>query len=169
MLSQRFWHLKYSIPVHFTLLSSSLHFGICSISVLCILFCFPYPYILASAIFAFCISEFSFLVSAYWQLQYPSSINLTLLALVLHISICSIWPLYISLCFPPLCIFLSALFHFSIFYCASLVSAYWHLQYFSSVYLTLPSSFIHIDIFSISVLYISLWFPYLCILTSAVF
>ena len=67
----------------------------------------------------------------------------------MHIDICIISVLYIWFWFPYLCILTSAVFQFCIFDFAFLFSAYWHLHYFSSVYLT--------------------FFPRLCILKVALF
>ena len=130
------------------MVASSLHIDIFSILTVCILICFPFLSILASAVFQFCIFDFAFFISAYWHLHYFSFVYLT--------------------CFDLLCVLTSAVFEFYILL-SLLVSAYWHLQYFSSVCFTLRSSFVLIDICSISVLYILLRFPRLCILISAVF
>ena len=101
---------------------------------------------------------------------------------------CSVWVLDIWLSFPPLCTLaltvsqlcillcllrlftlVSSAFQFCIIYYACLVSAYSHLQYFSSAYFTFLSSSPHINLCSISVLYIFVSFFCLCILTSGVF
>ena len=77
-----------------------------------------------------------------------SVLHFTLLAPSLDIYICSLEVLYILVCFPCLCIFTSAVFQFRRFDFAFLLSAYWHLQVFNSLYLT--------------------FFPRLCILIYAV-
>ena len=104
-----------------------------------------------------------------FYLQTFSSVYFTLLSSFLHIDSYSISVLHIWLCFDWLCILTFAVLELPIYNFAFLFSAYWHLQYFISVYLSLISSSLHIDIPSISVLHIWLWFPCLCILTSAVF
>ena len=110
-----------------------------------------------------------------------------LLSSSLHIDICSISVLYISVCFDcfhmltsllfKLCVLLSfsrfytlrsVVFQFCILYFAFLVSTYQLLHYFSSVYFTLLSSSVHISICSIIVLCILLFFLPQLILTSAV-
>ena len=100
----------HSISITHILLSSSLHIGICSISVLYNLFCFLPLCILKSAVFQFCIFYFAFLVCAYWHLQYLSFIDFTLFSLSMHIGICSISIRWTLLCFPCLCILTSAVF-----------------------------------------------------------
>ena len=149
-------HLQYFSSVYFTLLSLSLHVGICNVSVLYILLYFPSWCILASAIFQFCIFYFGFLVSAYWYLQYFSSVDFSLLSSSLHIVSWSIWVLYTLPWFSRLCILTSAVFQFCIFYFDFLVSGYWCLHYFGSVCFTLLSPSLHIGIHSISVLYFTL-------------
>ena len=210
------------------MLSSSLHINICCLSILYILVCFPRlcistaavpyfcifdfafflsaywhlqffssvcltwftrPCLLLSPVFAVCIFHFTFFVFAYWLLQYFSSLFLKMLRLSLHYEICGISFLYTWLCFPCLCILTdicsilvlyilfcfrpvsiltSAVFQFCIFQFAFLVSACKQLQYFSSAYLTLLASSLHIHIYSISFLWISFCFDCLCILKSAV-
>ena len=147
-LVSAYWHLQYFSSVYFTLLSSCLDIDVCSISVLCILLCFPRTYILTSAVFQFCMFYFAFLVSAYWHRQYFSSV------FYFACLVSAYWQLQ---CFS------------SVFYFTFLVASYWHLQYFSSVYFTLLSSSLHIGTCSISVLYFSLSFPRLCMLASAAF
>ena len=168
-LISAYWHLQYFSSVYLTLSSSFTHIDICSISVLNIWLWLPYLCILTSAVFQINIFYFAFPVSAYWHLQYFSSAYLTLLSSSFHIDICRISVLYTSHCFPPLWILASALFQSFIFYFSFLVSANWHLQFFSSVYFTLLSSSLHISICSISVLYISLFCLRVCILASALF
>ena len=124
---------------------------------------------LTSVVFQFCIFYFAFFVSAYWQLHCFSSVYFTLRLPSVHISICNISVLYVSLFCSCLCILASTLFQFFIFYFAFLISAYWHLQYFRSPYFPLLSSSLHIDISSVLVLQILPCFPRLCISTSAVY
>ena len=168
-LISAYWHLQYFSSVYLTLPSSFMHIEICNISLLNIWFWFPYLCILTSAVFQINIFYFAFPVSAYWHLQYFSSAYLTLLSSSLHIDIYRISVLYTSHCFPPLWILASTLFEFFISYFAFLVSEYWHLQYFSSVFFTLLSSSLYISICSILVLYISLFCLRVCIFTPAVF
>ena len=149
---------------------------------------FPCLCLLTPVIYQFCIFNFAFLVSAYWDLLYFSSVYFYLISSSLHIYIYSTSVLFISLCFdclwilksavfkfyiffslPPLWILTSTLFQFSIFYFAFLVCKYWHLQYFSSVYFTLLFSSLHFAICSTSLLYNLLSFPRTRILTCSVF
>ena len=157
-----------------------MHIAICGISVLYILLGFPRLCILISAVFQLCRFYFAFLVSAFWYLQYFSFVDFTLLSSSLHIVSWSIWPLYTLLFFPHLCILTSAVFQICVLLCLPrfciltgsvfqfCILLYfprlfcWHLEYFSSVFLTLVSSSLHIGICSISVLYILLCFPRLC-------
>ena len=96
-------------------------------------------------------------------------LNFTLVSSSLHIHVCNVSAFYLFFFVARPSILTSAIFQFCIFYFAFLVCTYWHLGYFISVYFTLLSSSLHIDICSISVLYILLCFPSLCILASAVF
>ena len=165
-----------------------MHIGISSILVLFNLLCFPRLCILASRVFQFCILYFASVTSPCRHLKYFSSVYFTLLSSPGHIDICSISVLYILLCFTRLCILTSAVFYFCIFDFTFLISAYWymqflcpescvpclvseysHLKYFNSWYFSLLFSFLHIEIWSISVRYIWLYFDHLCILTSVVF
>ena len=149
--------------------SSPLHIDVCRISVLYILLCFHGLSILTSAVFQFCIFSFAFFVSAYWELQYLSSVYFTLLSSSLYIDICNISVPYTLLCFPRLCIFASAVFQFFIIYFTFVISGFWHLQTLSSLYFTLLSWSVDIDICRLWVLYILLCFLGLWILTSADF
>ena len=157
--SPHIWHLHYFILLYFTLLFSSLHIDICSISVLHNLLCFLCLSFLTSAVFRFCRFYFVFFVSAYWQMQYISSVYFTLLSTSLNIGIWSISFLDVLLYFLRFCILTPTVFQFWIFYFSFFVPAYWHLQCFSSIDLTLVSSSLYINICSISVLYISPCFP----------
>ena len=150
----------------------------------CVLLCLPHLYIFLGAVFYLCIFYYACLVSANWHLQYFSSVYFNLVSLSLHIGICSISitllsssfhldissvpVLYISFYFPRLFILTSAVFLFSIFYFAFPFCAYYHLQYFSSVHFNFLSSSLLICICIISLLYILLYFPHLCILASVV-
>ena len=118
-----------------------------SVSVLYILFCFLCLWVFPSALFQFCRFYSAFLFSAYWHLLYFNSGNFTLLYSSLHINICSILFLYIWLCFPCLCILISAVF----------------------LDLVLVASSLHIHICSILTLCILVCFRCLCIMTSEVF
>ena len=96
---------------------------------------------------------FACFVSGYWHLQSFSSVCFSLPPSSLHIDIFSISIPYIWFCIPCLCILSSAVIYFCVFDLVSLsllidiwvyqfwifdfaflVSAYWHLLYFSSVY-----------------------------------
>ena len=110
--------MQYFSSVYFTFVSLCLYTEIPSISVL-------YFTLLAS-----------FLHTDRCSISF---LYFTLLSSSLHIDICSISIMYFLLCFLHLCIFASAVFQFRIFYFAFLVSAYWHLQSFSCVYLTLST------------------------------
>ena len=149
------------------MVSSSLHIDVCSFSVLYNLLSFFRLSILTSAVFSsvyFTLLYSSrhidiFIFSVLYFTSFASSLHIdicnisvlrfTLLALSLDIYICSLAVLYILVCFPRLCILTSAVFQFRRFDFAFLLSAYWHLHVFSSLYLTC--------------------FPRLCILISAVF
>ena len=168
-LVSAYWHLHYFIFLYFTLLFSSLHIDICSISVLHNLLCFLCLSFLTSAVFRFCRFYFAFFVSAYWQMQYISSVYFTLLSTSLNIGIWSISFLDVLLYFLRFCILTPTVFQFWIFYFSFFVPAYWHVQYISSVYFTLLSTSLNIGICSISVLYILRCYPHPCILASAVF
>ena len=113
-----YWHMQYFSSVYFTFVSLCLYTEIPSISVL-------YFTLLAS-----------FLHTDRCSISF---LYFTLLSSSLHIDICSISIMYFLLCFLHLCIFASAVFQFRIFYFAFLVSAYWHLQSFNCVYLTLST------------------------------
>ena len=157
------------------MLSSCLHIDICSNLGLYIWLYFPSLCILTSASFQFCIFNFAFLVSANWHLQYFSSafyfacfvsgywhlqsfisVCFSLPPLSLHIDICNISIPYIWLCFPCLCILIYAVIQFCIFDFTFLVSTYSDLYYFNSLYVTLPSLSLQIDICSISLLHFTL-------------
>ena len=173
-----YWHLQYLSSLYFKFLWLFLHTDNSSVLFLYIWLCFSCLCILTVPVFQFCIFYFAFLVSVY----FISSVSL------LYIEICSILVLYLLLSFPCLGILTSTVFQFFIllcllriciltaagfksliFYFAFLVYAYWRPRNFSSIYFTLLSSSLHIDTCSNSVFYISLCFPCLCILTSAVF
>ena len=198
-------HLQYFSSVYFTLLSLSLHVGICNVLVLYILLSFPSWGILASAVFQFCIFYFDFLVSGYWCLHYFGSVcftllspslhigihsisvlYFTLLASFLHIDICSISVPYILLLFPRVCILRSAVFQFCILLClprfcilTDIVFHFCILLYFPHLFILISTVF-QLCIFyfaffisaycicSISVPYILLCFPRLCLLASAI-
>ena len=119
-----YWDPQHFSSLYFTLLAPSLHIDICSISVLYILLCFFCLWILTSAVLEFCIFYLAFFVCSYWHLQYFNFANFTMLSSSLHIHICSNSVLYILPCLPRLCILVSAVFKFCIFYFILLVSAY---------------------------------------------
>ena len=131
------------------MLSSSLHIDICSISFLYILLYFPFPCIL--------------------HLQYFSSVYFTFLSSSLLICISIISVLYIFLYFPYLCILASVVFQPCILHFAFLVSVYWHLQCFSSVYFTLLFTSLNNTICRISVLNNLLYFLRFCKFIFAIF
>ena len=89
--------------------------------------------------------------------------------LVFKINIWSFSVAYISICFGFLCVLTTAVFHFCIFDFLFVVSSYWHQQYFVFGYLTLHFKSLHIDICSISVPFIWLFFPCFHKLASAIF
>ena len=89
--------------------------------------------------------------------------------LVFKINIWSFSVVCISICFGFLCVLTTSVFHFCIFDFLFVVSSYWHQQYFVFGYLTLHFKSLHIDICSISVPFIWLFFPCFHKLASAIF
>ena len=153
--------------LYFTLLASCLHIDIFSISIVYILICFSRLWVLASAVFQFCMFYFAFPVSAYWYPQYFSSVFYFACVVSTYWHLQYFNCLYFNLLFSPLSI---GICRISVLY-LTLLSSSVHIDIcsISVLYFTLLAFCLHIDIFSILIVYILICFPFLSLLASVVF